>query len=74
MNISSVVASAPVHRCSVGWTPRLDGGLTIEHELKVQDSIVLRMICGTRNRIIRRLRQNVAYKLEQVRSAVTIRD
>ncbi|KAF4671505.1 Era Like 12S Mitochondrial RRNA Chaperone 1 [Perkinsus chesapeaki] len=54
-----------IEQQTVGWTPRLDGGLTIEHELKVQDSIVLRMICGTRNRIIRRLRQNVAYKLEQ---------
>ncbi len=49
----------------VGWTPKLDGSLTIEHEIIVPDSVVARMILGVRNRLLVRLRENVQYKLEE---------
>ena len=44
---------------TVGWTPRLDGTLVIEHELIVQDSVVARMILGVRNTIMTRMRDQV---------------
>lgn len=50
---------------TVGWTPRLDGSLVIEHELIVQDSVVARMLCGVRNTLIGRLKDQVSYKLRK---------
>ena len=49
----------------VGWTPKLDGSLTIEHEIICEDSVVARMILGVRNRLLVRLRENVQFKLEE---------
>ena len=54
-----------VQQQTVGWTERLDGSLVIEHELIVKDSVVARMILGTKNRLLSRLRENVVYKLKQ---------
>jgi GTP-binding protein Era len=51
---------------TVGWTERLDGTLIIEHELIVKDSIVARMVLGTKNRLLSRLRENVVYKLKKL--------
>eukprot|EP00929_Paragymnodinium_shiwhaense_P063882 TRINITY_DN31966_c0_g1_i1.p1 TRINITY_DN31966_c0_g1~~TRINITY_DN31966_c0_g1_i1.p1 ORF type:complete len:481 (-),score=82.70 TRINITY_DN31966_c0_g1_i1:13-1455(-) len=51
---------------TLGWTPRLDGTLLIEHELIVKDSVVARMICGMRNTIVMRLRDQVGYKLTKM--------
>jgi len=48
---------------TLGWTPRLDGSLLIEHELIVADSIVARMICGVRNSLVLRLRERVSHRL-----------
>merc|ERR1711974_412840 len=50
---------------TVGWTPRLDGSLLIEHELIVQDSVVARMVLGVRNMIVGRLQDQVSYKLRK---------
>merc|ERR1712113_1156829 len=46
---------------TLGWTPRLDGSLLIEHELIVQDSVVARMILGVRNTIVTRLMDQVSH-------------
>jgi GTP-binding protein Era len=54
-----------IQQQTVGWTERLDGSLVIEHELIVKDSVVARMILGTKNRLLGRLRENVVYKLKQ---------
>ena len=54
-----------VQQQTVGWTERLDGTLVIEHELIVKDSVVARMILGTNNRLIRRLKENIEYKLKK---------
>ena len=51
---------------TVGWTERLDGTLVIEHELIVKDSVVARMILGTKNRLLQRLRENVIFKLKKM--------
>eukprot|EP00434_Breviolum_minutum_P044286 symbB.v1.2.039541.t1/scaffold6635.1/size21105/2 len=48
---------------TVGWTPRLDGTLMIEHELIVKDSVVARMILGVRNTILQQMRQKVTETL-----------
>ncbi|CAJ1452222.1 unnamed protein product, partial [Effrenium voratum] len=42
---------------TVGWTPRLDGSLLIEHEVMVKDSVVARMILGVRNNILRHMKK-----------------
>merc|ERR1712061_210850 len=55
-----------IEQQTVGWTPRLDGSLLIEHELIVQDSIVARMVLGVRNTIVNRLREQVSYKLNKL--------
>ncbi|CAK0898539.1 unnamed protein product [Prorocentrum cordatum] len=52
-----------IEQQTVGWTPRLDGTLLVEHELIVKDSIVARMILGVRNTIVARLRDQVSHKL-----------
>eukprot|EP00746_Dinoflagellata_sp_MGD_P020314 gnl/MRDRNA2_/MRDRNA2_147321_c0_seq1.p1 gnl/MRDRNA2_/MRDRNA2_147321_c0~~gnl/MRDRNA2_/MRDRNA2_147321_c0_seq1.p1 ORF type:complete len:482 (-),score=81.93 gnl/MRDRNA2_/MRDRNA2_147321_c0_seq1:37-1482(-) len=52
-----------VEQQTVGWTPKLDGTLVIEHELIVQDSVVARMICGVRSQLIIRLREKAARRL-----------
>jgi len=54
-----------IEQQTVGWTERLDGSLVIEHELIVKDSVVARMILGTKNRLLTRLRENVVYKLKK---------
>jgi len=54
-----------IQQQTVGWTERLDGSLVIEHELIVKDSVVARMILGTKNRLLSRLRENVVFKLKQ---------
>lgn len=54
-----------IQQQTVGWTERLDGSLVIEHELIVKDSVVARMILGTKNRLLSRLRENVVYKLKK---------
>jgi len=51
---------------TIGWTPRLDGSLLIEHELVVQDSVVARMVLGVRNTIIARLRDHVSHRLRKL--------
>lgn len=50
---------------TVGWTERLDGTLIIEHELLVKDSIVARMILGTHNKLITRMKETVEHKLKE---------
>jgi GTP-binding protein Era len=55
-----------VQQQTVGWTPRLDGSLIIEHELSVEDTVQARILCGVRNRLVLRLQQNVAWNLEQL--------
>jgi GTP-binding protein Era len=55
-----------IHQQTVGWTERLDGTLVIEHELIVKDSIVARMVLGTKARLIQRLKDNVVYKLKNI--------
>lgn len=55
-----------IEQHTVGWTPRLDGSLLVEHELIVKDSIVARMVLGVRNTIIARLRDQVSYKLSKL--------
>lgn len=55
-----------VEQQTVGWTPRLDGSLLIEHELIVKDTVVARMICGMRNTLILRLKDQVSYKLKKL--------
>eukprot|EP00928_Gymnodinium_smaydae_P061170 TRINITY_DN45322_c1_g1_i1.p1 TRINITY_DN45322_c1_g1~~TRINITY_DN45322_c1_g1_i1.p1 ORF type:complete len:465 (-),score=85.65 TRINITY_DN45322_c1_g1_i1:20-1414(-) len=51
---------------TIGWTPRLDGTLLVEHELIVKDSVVARMILGVRNTILVRLKDQVSYKLRKM--------
>lgn len=51
---------------TLGWTPRLDGSLLVEHELVVKDSIVARMVLGVRNKIMARMRDQVSYKLKKL--------
>lgn len=48
---------------TVGWTPRLDGSLMIEHEIIVKDSVVARMVLGVRNTILQHMRQKVTETL-----------
>lgn len=55
-----------IEQQTVGWTPRLDGSLLVEHELIVPDSIVARMVLGVRNTIVERLRDQVSYKLRKL--------
>lgn len=55
-----------VEQQTVGWTPRLDGSLLIEHELIVQDSVVARMILGPRNTLMARMRDRVSFKLRKM--------
>lgn len=50
---------------TVGWTERLDGSLVIEHELTVKDSVVARMVLGTKAKLVQRLKDHVARKLEK---------
>ena len=54
-----------IQQQTVGWTERLDGTLIIEHELLVKDSVVARMILGSRHRLIQRLKENVTFKLKK---------
>ncbi|CAJ1417894.1 unnamed protein product, partial [Effrenium voratum] len=51
---------------TVGWTPRLDGSLLIEHEVMVKDSVVARMILGVRNNILRHMKKKVTETLVQL--------
>lgn len=53
-----------VQQQTVGWTERLDGTLVVEHELIVEDSVVARMILGTKNRLVQRLKENAEFKLK----------
>lgn len=55
-----------IQQQTVGWTPRLDGSVLVEHELIVQDSVVARMILGVRNMIVTRLQDKVSYKLNKL--------
>merc|ERR1711884_824036 len=55
-----------IEQQTVGWTPRLDGSLLIEHELIVKDSVVARMVLGVRNTIVARLSDQVGYKLSKL--------
>jgi GTP-binding protein Era len=55
-----------IQQQTVGWTERLDGTLVIEHELIVKDSVVARMILGTRAKVIQRLREHVVFKLKKL--------
>lgn len=55
-----------IEQQTVGWTPRLDGSLLIEHEIIVIDSVVARMICGMRTTIVSRLSDQVTYKLKKL--------
>jgi GTPase len=54
-----------IQQRTVGWTERLDGSLVIEHELLVKDSVVARMVVGSRARLIQRLKEHVSYKLQK---------
>ena len=55
-----------IEQQTVGWTERLDGTLVIEHELIVKDSIVARMVIGTRAKVLHKLRDYVVYKLHKL--------
>jgi GTP-binding protein Era len=55
-----------IEQQTVGWTDRLDGTLVIEHELIVKDSVVARMIIGTKARVLHKLRDHVVYKLQKL--------
>ena len=55
-----------IHQQTVGWTERLDGTLIIEHELVVKDSVVARMVLGTKVRLLQRLKENVVFKLKKL--------
>ena len=55
-----------IQQQTVGWTERLDGTLIIEQELIVKDSVVARMILGTKNRLLTRLKENVVFKLKSL--------
>ena len=55
-----------IQQQTVGWTERLDGTLVIEHELIVKDSIVARMVLGTKARLIQRLKDNTVFKLKKM--------
>lgn len=55
-----------IEQHTVGWTPRLDGTLLIEHELVVPDSIVARMVNGVRNTLRLRLQDQVGFKLNKL--------
>lgn len=55
-----------IQQQTVGWTERLDGTLVIEHELIVKDSIVARMILGSKARLLQRLKDNVVFKLKKL--------
>lgn len=55
-----------IEQQTVGWTPRLDGTLLIEHELVVQDSIVARMVSGVRSTLRLRLQDQVGFKLNKL--------
>ena len=55
-----------IQQQTVGWTERLDGSLVIEHELVVKDSVVARMILGTKVRLLQRLKENVVFKLKKL--------
>merc|ERR1712064_108137 len=51
---------------TVGWTPRLDGSLLVEHELIVSDTIVARIVCGVRNTLVSRLKEKASFKLSKM--------
>ncbi|CAE7391117.1 ache [Symbiodinium sp. CCMP2592] len=53
-----------IEQQTVGWTPRLDGSLVIEHEVIVKDSVVARMILGVRNSVLHDLKQQVSDTLQ----------
>jgi GTP-binding protein Era len=55
-----------IQQQTVGWTERLDGSLVIEHELLVKDSVVARMVLGTKVRLLQRLKENVVFKLKKL--------
>ncbi|CAE7286018.1 ERAL1 [Symbiodinium pilosum] len=55
-----------IEQQTVGWTPRLDGSLVIEHEVIVKDSVVARMILGVRNSVLQDLKQQVSDTLQQL--------
>jgi GTP-binding protein Era len=55
-----------IQQQTVGWTERLDGTLIVEHELIVKDSVVARMIIGTKARVLQKLRENVEFKLRKL--------
>lgn len=55
-----------IQQQTVGWTERLDGSLVIEHELVVKDSVVARMILGTKVRLLQRMKENVVFKLKKL--------
>ena len=55
-----------IQQQTVGWTERLDGTLVVEHELIVKDSVVARMVLGTRAKVLQRLREHVVYKLKKL--------
>eukprot|EP00916_Digyalum_oweni_P026873 GHVL01044119.1.p1 GENE.GHVL01044119.1~~GHVL01044119.1.p1 ORF type:complete len:244 (+),score=46.45 GHVL01044119.1:95-733(+) len=51
---------------TIGWTPKLDGTLIVEHELIVKDTVVARMISGVRGRLLFQMRRNVSFKLSDL--------
>ena len=53
-----------IQQHTVGWTPRLDGSLVIDHELVVKDSVVARMVLGVRNRMLQQLTLKVNERLK----------
>ena len=55
-----------IEQQTVGWTEKLDGSLVIEHELIVKDSVVARMVLGSKNRLVQRLKENVVFKLKKL--------
>lgn len=51
---------------TVGWRTMDDGGVEIEHELEVKDSVVARMLLGVRSRLGQQLGKRVEDRLEKI--------
>jgi len=51
---------------TVGWREFENGGILIEHELEVADSVVARMVLGVRSRLSLQLSEKVQEKLQQI--------